>query len=196
MSKAMTSYATELLNFVDVNLFDERHLRKFSGFMPWGKDHMLGIRLLKGQSRPNIMLGLRDGKTLPLDIIRPGECMGFLPAGLPHHLTGDYGWWHINTTDEIYIPVTRTDGIVAFVILESLFDDRYDQFVWYCTTCYKRLYGREVNTGRVGIDGYWKAERAAIDAFNSEERLRVCSDCGTVHPKAYSFFSPEEDKVW
>lgn len=196
MSKAMTSYAMDLLNFVDVNFFDERHLRKFSGFMPWGRHHMLGIRLLSETGRPNIMYGLRGGRPVPLDILRPGERMGFLPAELPHHLTGDYGWWHINTTEEIYIPVRRSDDKIAFVIVEALFDDRYDFFVWYCPACYRRLFGREVNTGRVGIDGYWKAERDAIQEFNGDERHRRCPDCGTIHPKAYSFFSPEEEKVW
>lgn len=196
MSKAFAPDPARLLDFVDVNLFDERQLRKFGGFMPWGRHHMLGLRLLEETGRPNVMYGLREEKPVPLDIIRPGERMGYLPAELPHHLSGDYGWWHINTTDEIYIPFTRSDGKIAFVIVESIFDDRYDQFVWYCQGCYRRLFGREVNTGRVGIDGYWKAERAAVDEFNSEERHRVCDDCGAVHPKAYSFFSPATEKVW
>ncbi|MCS6803512.1 MAG: hypothetical protein RMM98_12100 [Acidobacteriota bacterium] len=196
MPDPLASYASALLDFVDVNLFDERHLRKFSGFMPWGKHHMLGLRLLEPTGRPNIMYGLKNNTPFVMDIIRPGERIGFLPAELPHHLTGDYGWWHINTTEEIYIPVTRTDDKIAFVIVESLYDERYDQFVWYCPTCYRRLFGREVNTGRLGVDGYWKAERAAVEEFNSDERLRLCQDCGTVHPKAYSFFAPEEEKSW
>ena len=196
VSKTFTFDATGGLDFVDVNLFDERHLRKFGGFMPWGRHHMLGIRLLRETGRPNIMYGLKEGKAVPLDIIRPGERMGYLSAELPHHLTGDYGWWHINTTDEIYIPVPRTDGKVAFVIVESIYDERYDQFVWYCPTCYRHMFAREVNTGRAGIDGYWRAERAAVEEFNSDERLRICPDCGTVHPKAYSFFSPTVEKVW
>jgi hypothetical protein len=196
MPKVMTSYAIDALSFVDVDFFDERHIRKFSGFMPWGRHHLLGIRLLERTGRPNVMYGLRDNQMVPLDIIRPGERIGFLPAELPHHLTGDFGWWHINSTDEIYIPIPRTDGKIAFVIIESLYEERYDQFVWYCLKCYRRLFGREVNTGRVGIDGYWKAERAAVEEFNHNERLRVCPDCGSIHPLAYSFFSPEEDKTW
>jgi hypothetical protein len=53
-----------------------------------------------------------------------------------------------------------------------------------------------VETGKVGIDGYWKAEKAAIEEFNQDERLRTCSECETIHPTGYSFFADEHEKEW
>src|SRR3989304_5844851 len=105
MSKEIIQSVPDFLDFVHVNFFEPRDIRKFSGFMPWGRHHMMGIRILGAAGRPNIMYGLGQDGPKELDIVNPGEKMGFLPAELPHHLTHDYGWWHINTTDEIYIPV-------------------------------------------------------------------------------------------
>jgi hypothetical protein len=185
-----------LLDFVEVNFLEPRDVRKFSGFMPWGRHHMMGLRILGSGGRPNIMYGLGSKGPKKLDIVNPGEKMGFLPAELPHHLTYDYGWWHINTTDEIYIPAILKDGTIAFVIIEAITPDRYDRFAWYCQTCYSLLFIKDVNTGRVGIDGYWKAERDTIAEFNRDEERRRCRNCGTIHPHGYSFFSPESEKTW
>lgn len=196
MAKDVSQFAADFLDFVPVNFFEPRDIRKFTGFMPWGRHHMMGIRLLGAEGRPSIMYGVGPDGPKKLDILNPGEKMGFLPAELPHHLTHDYGWWHINTTDEIYIPVTLKDGRIAFVIVEANFPDRYDSFVWYCQDCYSLLFRKEVNTGRVGIDGYWKAERDAVAEFNSIDERRRCNNCGAAHPRGYSFFSPESEKTW
>ncbi|MBI3949059.1 MAG: hypothetical protein HY314_01185 [Acidobacteria bacterium] len=183
-------------SFVEVDLFDASDVAKFSDFALWGQHHAMGIRMLSPGGRDNVMYAMGSNGPKVIDIVKPGRAIGFLPAGVPHHLTGDFGWWHVNSTDEIYIPVTLADGRIAFVILEAQMPDRIDKFQWYCQSCHHRLFEREVETGKVGIDGYWKAERAAIEQFNRDERLRSCSQCGAVHPLAYSFFAHESEKNW
>ena len=29
--------------------------------------------------------------------------IGYVPAGASHHLTQDYGWWHVNDADEMFL---------------------------------------------------------------------------------------------
>ena len=50
----------------------------------------------------------------------------------------------------------------------------------------------EVETGRVGLPGFYAVEDQAFQEFNGEERLRICNSCGAVHPRAYSIF-PQQD---
>jgi hypothetical protein len=48
---------------------------------------------------------------------------------------------------------------------------------------------REVETGRVGLPGFYAVEEDAFKVFNEDLRLRTCQRCGTVHPVAYSIFA-------
>ena len=186
----------KLANWVDFNLLGDEAARQFSAFETLGKDHLMGIRMLNGAGRPNVMYGLRTGKPEVMDIVQPGKAIGYVPAGASHHLTQDYGWWHVNDADEIYIPVPLTNGVLAFVILESTFVDRWDKFQWYCLNCFTFLHERKVNTGRVGMEGYWEAEAAAVSGFNADLERRTCPNCKTLHPEAYSFWQPGKEDLW
>jgi hypothetical protein len=187
---------TKLANWVDFDLLGAEAAKQFSAFERLGKDHLMGIRMLNGAGRPNVMYGLRGGRPEVMDIVQPGKAIGFVPAGASHHLTQDYGWWHVNDADEIYIPVPLTNGVLAFVILEATFADRWDKFQWYCLECYTFLHERRVNTGRVGMPGYWEAEAAAVTEFNADVERRTCPTCKTVHPLAYSFWAPGKEDLW
>jgi hypothetical protein len=186
----------DVKGFIDFDLLSEEVARRFSAFEYVGKDHIMGIRMLGSKGRPNIMYGLQRGRPEVLDIVRPGKAFGYVPAGVPHHLTQDYGWWHVNDTEELYLPIPTQANQIAFVILESVYPDRHDRFQWYCLNCYRFLHERRVNTGRVGIEGYWEAEAAAVKEFNEDVRLRTCKGCGAVHPLAYSFWDPSKEDLW
>ncbi len=183
-------------NWVDFDLLGDEAVKQFSAFARLGKDHLMGIRMLNGAGRPNVMYGLRSGKPEVMDIVQPGKAIGFVPAGAAHHLTQDYGWWHVNDADEIYIPVPLTNGVLAFVILEATFANRWDKFQWYCLECFTFLHERRVHTGRVGMEGYWEAEAAAVAEFNADPERRTCPNCQTVHPLAYSFWEPGKEDLW
>ena len=186
----------KLANWVDFDLLGDAAIKQYSAFERLGKDHLMGIRMLNGAGRPNIMYGLSHGRPDVMDIVQPGKAIGFVPAGAPHHLTQDYGWWHVNDADEVYIPVPLVNGALAFVILESTFAERWDKFQWYCLNCYTFLHERRVNTGRVGMEGYWEAESAAVGEFNEDLERRTCPKCKTLHPLAYSFWEPDKGDLW
>ena len=186
----------KLANWVDFNLLGEEAARQFSAFERIGKDHMMGIRMLGNSGRPNVMYGLRNGQPEVMDIVQPGKAIGFVPAGAPHHLTQDYGWWHVNDTEEIYLPVPLVNGALAFVIIEATYTERWDKFQWYCLKCYTFLDERKVNTGRVGMEGYWAAEADAVKEFNADLERRTCPNCQAVHPPAYSFWEPGKEQLW
>ena len=187
---------TKQANWVDFDLLGDEAAKQFSAFERLGKDHLMGIRMLNGAGRPNVMYGLRSGRPEVMDIVQPGKAIGFVPAGAAHHLTQDYGWWHVNDADEIYIPVPLTNGVLAFVILEATFANRWDKFQWYCLACFTFLHERRVHTGRVGMEGYWAAEAAAVTEFNADVERRTCPKCQTVHPLAYSFWAPGKEDLW
>jgi hypothetical protein len=186
----------KLANWVDFNLLGEEAAKQFSAFERIGKDHMMGIRMLGGSGRPNVMYGLIHGQPEVMDIVQPGKAIGYVPAGAPHHLTQDYGWWHVNDTEEIYVPVPLVNGALAFVILEATYKERWDKFQWYCLKCYTFLHEGKVNTGRVGMEGYWEAEARTVLEFNQDLDRRTCPNCKELHPLAYSFWEPGKEDLW
>ena len=57
----------------------------------------------------------------------------------------------------------------------------------------------EVETSRVGLGGYYAVQEDAFAVFNSDEKVRTCKQCGTLHPVAYSIFpwkdNPQEKEA-
>ncbi len=51
---------------------------------------------------------------------------------------------------------------------------------------------RRFESGRLGVDGFWEAEAAAVSAFNADEKLRTCPECNALHPLAHKW-NPYED---
>ena len=51
----------------------------------------------------------------------------------------------------------------------------------------------QVETAKFGLSGYYAVQEDAFEVFNNDEKVRTCSACGEVHPKAYSIF-PWKDK--
>jgi hypothetical protein len=186
----------ELSAFLALDLLNEEVTRKFQPFGYLGKDLIFGIRILERSGRSKTNLGLEKGRPVQQPVFQPGKAFGYIPAGMPHRLTHEFGWWHVNGADEFYLVTPLVNGKMALLIFEAKFPERNDKFDWYCPQCYELLHGREVNIGRVGLEGYWVAEAAAIEEFNADPQLRACRRCGTLHPLAYSVFAPEEEKVW
>src|SRR5260370_33759107 len=71
---------TKQANWVDFDLLGEEAAKQFSAFERLGKDHLMGIRMLNGAGRPNVMYGLRSGRPEVMAIVQPGKAIGFLPA--------------------------------------------------------------------------------------------------------------------
>jgi len=65
---------------------------------------------------------------------------------------------------------------------------RIDRFAWFCLECLNPLYMAQLETAKVGLSGYYAVQEDAFEVFNNDESVRTCSECGTVHPVAYSIF--------
>jgi hypothetical protein len=82
------------------------------------------------------------------------------------------------------------EGTACTILVEGFPPSRrIDRFAWFCMTCMNPLYMREVNTGRVGLPGFYAVEDDAFTIFNEDTDLRTCKKCGTVHPVAYSIYN-------
>ena len=183
-------------SFVDFDLLNEEVYKQFHPFGMMGTDQIVALRLMPPGGRDDAMYALQGDKRITLDLIGPGKFVGFIPRNLPHHLPHDFGWWHLNGTEEFYFCIPLSDGNVCLLIFEANPIERVDTFAWYCQQCYAPLYARECNVGRVGLDGYWETKGVAVKAFNADMSLRTCTACDAVHPPAFSFFDPQEAKVW
>jgi hypothetical protein len=191
-----------LKRYAALDLTEDALAEYLEGFGKWGGDHIIGVRFAGADGRPINALG----EPLDMYMMEPdgpriqqtskaGDFLGCIPAGATHHLKGDFGWWHINTSDELYIPTQLRDGRRAYLIVETQPPDRWDVFNWFCRTCNRLLFRKGVHSGKEGVEGFWRTEWEAVQEFNSSERLRTCPDCGSIHPLAYSFRQPEHDKT-
>jgi hypothetical protein len=109
-------------------------------------------------------------------------------SGVPHRVEHNFGYWHINDMDELYLPLPNPVPDVPGYFLICMGNPRAgetDRFAWYCSECYTLMFERQYQTGDKGFAGFWKAERDAVTAFNSAERNQVCTECGHINPKGY-----------
>ena len=141
-------------------------------------------------------LKIIDGKI----VAEPRANVMFTPPLVPHHSEHGYGFWHVNDEQEMALNFKISETRVVTVLVEGFPKrGRHDRFAWYCLECLNPLFMREVETGRVGLPGFYAVEDEAFQSFNGDVKLRTCSECGTIHPKAYSIFpwndTPEEKEA-
>ena len=195
-AERLKAHDPKTASFIDFDLLNDEMYEKFHPFAMMGKDQIAGLRVMPPGGREKVMYGIENNKSVVLDLVRPGKFIGYIPPNAPHHLTKEFGWWHLNGTEEFYFTIPLSDGNVCLIIFEANPPDRIDTFAWYCQKCLDPLHARTSKVGKVGLDGYWVDEAAAIEEFNGNEALRTCKECGTVHPLAYSVFDAPEKKVW
>jgi len=95
----------------------------------------------------------------PKDIpIREGEIF-LLPPHVPHS------------------PQRPVPGSVGLVIERQRPAGLLDAFQWYCGTCGSIVHRAELQLASIVTD-----LPPVFKSFNSDERLRTCQSCGTVHP--------------
>ena len=167
---------------------DESKLR-YRSFYPCG-DMLIGLRYYEpkpGQKsfKPGRSLKIMNGKI----VSEPRQDVQFTPPMVPHHAEYVYGFWHINEEQEMVMNLKLDNERRLTVLIEGFPErGRIDRFAWFCLDCLNPLYVAEVETARVGLPGYYAVQEDAFDVFNSDEKVRTCSECGSVHPVAYSIF--------
>jgi hypothetical protein len=173
-----------------VDLLDADAPVRYRSFFPVG-EMLIGLRY---HDNDPSRLGMRTGNTLKIVdgkiAVEPRRHMMFTPPLVPHRSEHIYGFWHINDEQELAMNLTLNETRRVTVLIEGFPKrGRRDRFAWFCTSCLNPLYMREVETGRVGLPGFYAVEEDAFQVFNHDESLRTCKRCGTVHPHAYSIFS-------
>src|SRR5439155_25207182 len=117
------------------------------------------------------------------------------PGGLPHHTPHSFGYWHINDMDELSIrpPGAGPDQPGFLLLIMGVpREGETDRWAWYCEECLTLLFERQYETGRLGFNGFWKAERDAVAAYNRDPQHQICPECRHQNPKGYCW-NPAKD---
>jgi len=86
--------------------------------------------------------------------------MTLCPGGVPHSPRVDPGTW--------------------FLVFERVRKPgEQDRFMWFCENCGKKVYEVDVTVGNYSDDPVGQVHRE----FYDDEKLRTCTDCGSVVPK-------------
>jgi len=173
--------------------------QRYRSFYPVG-EMLIGLRfrdLSPGAPKTEMGRNLKiiDGKI----VVEERANIMFVRPLVPHHSEHGYGFWHVNDEQEMTLNLRLSETRLVTVLVEGFPKrGRHDRFAWYCLECLNPLYMREVETGRVGLPGFYAVEDEAFKSFNGDAKLRTCTKCGTVHPLAYSIFQwndTEEEKA-
>ena len=114
--------------------------------------------------------------------------MHIIPAGVPHHVEGVFGYWRACESDIVWLRVARGELThYAMILGGSAADYNKDRILWICPACATTVHSVEIETGRTKLSEFWAREPAIINEFNADERLRTCPNCSHVHPRAYPF---------
>src|SRR6185436_3564665 len=109
--------------------------------------------------------------------------------------THNFGYWHINDMDEVNfaIPAEQDGGLGHTFIIHGTAQGREcDRFAWYCERCVTLMYEFVYETGTQGFNGFWRAEREAVNRYNGDPALRRCPECGHENPVGYCW-NPSKD---
>ena len=192
----------------DRDFVEEKILKKFLGWLPVGQN-IYGIRRrhieARGINDPSkggvsglLEIGPKGLTDLPFDQMHFHVSTG----GTPHHVPHNFGFWHINDMDELFLPIPSIDEneLGYFVaIMQRPLGKEGESFAWYCEECWTILYEWRLKSGELGFDKFWKGERAAVNEYNRDVALRTCNECGHVNPLGYCWHpskdTPEEKEA-
>jgi hypothetical protein len=178
----------------DWDFFADAIVGKFSAFREVGQN-IYGIRrrsigkaeivdTKKGSFAEFFELGAQGPVTARFEPMR----IHVTTAGTPHRVPHSMGFWHINDMDELYLPLPSppSEPLGHFlVIMQSPSGNEGESFAFYCEQCRTLLHELHYATGKLGMQGMFRAEEVAVRAFNADLRKRTCPECGFVNPLGY-----------
>jgi hypothetical protein len=196
----------------DWDFLHEKVIGHFSTFKPWGQN-IYGIRR-RAISESEVNDPRKGAISQHFEITPRGLVewkhqafkLHVTLSGTPHRVIHNFGYWHINDMDELYLPLPgpTPDELGYFlVIMGHPTGAESDRFAWYCQKCLTLMFEFQYETGRLGFPGFWKAERVAVKAYNADPKNQLCPECGHVNPQGYCW-SPAKDtpseqearKIW
>jgi len=177
----------------DWDFFDETILKRFSTFRPVGQN-IYGIRAREVAA--TAIVDPRKGKLENIVLSRGGVVkvdrapleMVVTVGGTPHRVRHSFGYWHVNDMDELALAIPPLPGETlgrTLVLMQTPTGSEGESFAWYCNECLTLMHEYHYNTGRDGFDGFWRAETAAVEGYNSDVRHRTCPECGHINPLGY-----------
>lgn len=135
--------------------------------------------------------------------VRPFPCRGTkpvfhrIPGRTPYHISHLFGFWVANDVDAMLLTVPRGPVTHSMLVVGGRTGRPADASCLHvCPKCAAR-YG-EVRFSEVqsGYERFLTFALTRVRAFNANERLRTCPNCGAVHPLIYGFHeeadTPEE----
>jgi hypothetical protein len=180
----------------DWNFLDERIVQKFTRFRPLGQN-IYGVRRRDLSSdemidpvKGNISQMLELGPQGIIEVSHKPMSLHVTTAGTPHRVRHNFGFWHINDMDELYLGLSNPEGDPLghyVVIMQTPTDNEGDSWVWYCERCTTMLFERRFATGVHGLQGMFKATEMAVRAYNSDPANRTCPECGHLNPMGYAW---------
>jgi hypothetical protein len=177
----------------DWDFLEETIAKKFSTFRTVGSN-IYGVR--RREVAESGITDLRKGDISVLYELGPDGPVGhefrinnfhIIGSGTPHHLPHSFGHWHINDMEELAVKFVGEDGKLGYslLIMRRPTGTEGESVAWYCEDCFTILYELRMQTGKYGMGEFWRGELAAVTAFNANEKLRTCPECGLVNAKAY-----------
>jgi hypothetical protein len=180
----------------DWNFFDEKIIAKFTRFRPLGQN-IYGIRRrdLSGEEiidplKGNISQMIELGPKGVIEVDHHPMSLHVTTGGTPHRVRHNFGFWHINDMDELYLGLPNPEGDPLghyLVIMQTPVGSEGDSWAWYCEKCLTMLFERHFATGQYGLQGLFKSSEMAVREYNSEATTRTCPECGHLNPMAYAW---------
>jgi hypothetical protein len=180
----------------DWDLLDERVIKKISTFKEFG-DNVVGIRRrvmqngqihdpVKGVLPQSVEITNKGLVQMEHDVLT----VRITVAGTPHRVPHNFGFWHINDADELYVtlpPPAPGEPSYFLVVMgnPSPSSNEGESWAQYCQICLTMLHEHYYKTSELGMDGHWRANLAAIREYNSDVKFRSCPECGHVNPLGY-----------
>jgi hypothetical protein len=187
----------------DWDLLSDAMIKKFSRFKRVG-DNIVGIRRryceggvildpLKGQLEPSLEIGPDGIVTMENTVLSLRMTCG----GTPHRVAHNFGFWHINDMDELYLTMPGpTPEAQAYCLIFMQHPDPTghagESVAEYCERCLTMLFERRYRTAELGFEGVFKFFDDSMREYNSDARNRTCPECGHLNPYGYTW-NPDRD---
>ena len=151
----------------DWDFLNDKVVAKFTRFRPLGQN-IYGIRRrdlstdaiidpVKGDISEMVELG-------PHGIIKVQHrpmSIHITTGGTPHRVRHNFGFWHINDMDELYLGLAQSRRASPLghylVIMQTPKGNEGDSWAWYCEACLTLLFERHFRTGELGLHGLFKS---------------------------------------
>jgi hypothetical protein len=185
----------------DWDFLDERVVQKFARFRPLGQN-IYGVRRrdLSGNAMIDPIKGdishtVEIGPKGIVEVMHLPMALHVTTGGTPHRVRHNFGFWHINDMEELYLGLPNMPGDPLghyIVIMQTPKGNEGDSWAWYCEKCLTMLFEKHFRTGEHGLAGLFKSSEQAVRQYNADARHRTCPECGFVNPLGYAW-NPHHD---